>query len=195
MEVFNITAGSAWSGGTVQDNGGSPVTARGICWSLSKLQPTTEDHKTSDGTGSESFLSQMTGFNPNTLYHVRSYAINSAGISYGNAMIFTTTPLPVVTTYACSNIVMNTADVSGKVKDDGGIPLTQRGFCWSSAVANPTISDDTVVCGTGTGSFAIGLKDLTGQTTYHFRAYATNSNGTGYGNPDLFKPSIQRSPI
>jgi uncharacterized protein (TIGR02145 family) len=181
-EVSNITAGSAWSGGTVQDNGGSPVTARGVCWSSSNPQPTAEDHKTSDGTGSGSFFSLLTGLISNTLYHVRSYAITSTGTSYGNAVIFTTLRLPVVITNGCSNVVMNTADLAGKVNDDGGAPVTRRGFCWSSSTAEPTTSDDTVVCSIGGGSFAISLKDLTGQTTYHLRAWATNSNGTGYGN-------------
>ena len=89
---------AASGGGNVTDDGGETVTARGVCWSTSE-NPTTDDDKTTDGTGTGSFISDITGLSYNTAYHVRAYATNCLGTSYGEDRTFTTlcTP-PVVTT-------------------------------------------------------------------------------------------------
>jgi hypothetical protein len=87
--VSSITSNSASSGGNVTSNGGASVTARGVCWSTS-ANPTTFDGHTSDGTGTGSFTSSITGLSPNTNYHVRAYATNSEGTGYGNEETFTT---------------------------------------------------------------------------------------------------------
>jgi hypothetical protein len=70
-------------------DGGSPVTSRGICWS-NIPDPTIENDKTSEGTGIGSFTSLISGLVPGTTYYVRSYAINSVGIVYGDLVMFTT---------------------------------------------------------------------------------------------------------
>ncbi|HPR59198.1 MAG TPA: FISUMP domain-containing protein, partial [Bacteroidales bacterium] len=84
-----ITTSSATSGGEVTSQGDSFVTARGICWNTSG-DPTTADSKTTDGTGTGSFSSSLTGLIPNTTYYVRAYATNSAGTCYGDELEFTT---------------------------------------------------------------------------------------------------------
>ena len=61
--------------------------------------PTTNNAKTSDGPGSGSFPSSLTGLLPNTTYYIRAYAINSAQTSYGNTLSFKTQPTPVVTLF------------------------------------------------------------------------------------------------
>jgi len=61
----------------------------GICWAT-RANPTTDDSKTTDGTSIGTFSSMMTGLSPNTKYHVRAYAINSAGTAYGKIESFTT---------------------------------------------------------------------------------------------------------
>jgi uncharacterized protein (TIGR02145 family) len=85
-----ITETWASSGGTITNNGGETVTARGVCWSLS-ANPTILDNKTTDGTGIGTFTSMLTGLTTNTTYYVRAYATNKAGTGYGNDVIFTTT--------------------------------------------------------------------------------------------------------
>jgi uncharacterized protein (TIGR02145 family) len=88
--VTSITSDTATSGGNVTDDGGSDITARGVCWSTA-TGPTVElTTKTSDGTGSGTFTSAITGLAGNTLYYVRAYATNSAGTAYGNEVSFTT---------------------------------------------------------------------------------------------------------
>ncbi len=88
--ISNKTATSASSGGNITSDGGTPVTARGVCWSTSP-NPTTANSKTTDGTGTGSFTSNITGLTANTTYYVRSYAINSQETAYGAQESFTTT--------------------------------------------------------------------------------------------------------
>ena len=87
--VTSVTMSGATSGGTITSDGGAPVTMRGVCWSTSSNPVVTNSH-TSDGTGTGSFVSSITGLTANTLYHVRAYATNSAGTFYGNDIQFTT---------------------------------------------------------------------------------------------------------
>ncbi len=87
-EVTNITATTATSGGNITDDGGGNILERGVCWSTDP-NPTISDSKTSDGTGTGTFISDLTGLTPNTTYYVRAYATNW-GTGYGNEVSFTT---------------------------------------------------------------------------------------------------------
>ena len=87
--ISNITDTSALSGGEITSDGGSPVTGRGVCWSTSP-GPGITDNITTDGAGSGSFTSSITGLSPTTTYYVRAYATNGAGTSYGNERSFET---------------------------------------------------------------------------------------------------------
>jgi hypothetical protein len=83
------TTGSG--GGNVTSDGGDPVTARGVCWSIS-ANPTTANSHTTDGSGTGVFASSLTGLSPATTYHVRAYATNAVGTSYGSDETFSTQP-------------------------------------------------------------------------------------------------------
>ena len=89
--VSSITSTSSVCGGIVTSDGGAAVTARGVCWSTS-ANPTIINSKTSDGSGTGGFTSNMTGLNSETTYYVRAYATNSLGTSYGEERNFTTEP-------------------------------------------------------------------------------------------------------
>jgi hypothetical protein len=88
--VTDITQSSAVSGRNITSNGGIPVTSRGVCWSIS-ARPTIADNKTTDGSGSGPFSSDLTGLTSNTTYYLRAYATKSTGTTYGNEFSFTTT--------------------------------------------------------------------------------------------------------
>lgn len=87
--ITSITETTASGGGNVTAGGGSPVSARGVCWSTS-ANPTISNSKTTDGTGTGSFTSSLTSLSAGTLYHVRAYATNGSGTSYGSDVTFTT---------------------------------------------------------------------------------------------------------
>lgn len=87
--ISNILQTSAKSGGNITNDGGSAITARGVCWSTGQT-PSITDNITSDGSGTGNYLSTITGLNPNTTYYVRAYATNSIGTGYGSTVSFTT---------------------------------------------------------------------------------------------------------
>ena len=89
--LTSITPNTAVCGGNVTEAGNAPVTSRGVCWSTSP-NPTINDNKTTDGTGSGSFTSNITGLAESTTYYVRAYATNSKGTAYGEGRSFSTTP-------------------------------------------------------------------------------------------------------
>ncbi len=90
--VTSVTSTTATTGGEITDEGTSAVTARGVCWGAAE-NPTINDSKTTDGTGVGSFTSTITGLTPGTAYHVRAYATNEEGTSYGADVAFTTSSL------------------------------------------------------------------------------------------------------
>lgn len=183
--VSDITANSAKCGGTISDNGGFPVTVRGVCWNTMGNPDINSTH-TDNGTGNGSFTANLTGLAPNTTYHVRAYATNSTGTKYGEDKTFTTSDgLPQVSTNTASNITATSAVCGGNVTSDGGIAVTARGVCWNT-VGNPDLNSSHTTNGTGTGSFSANLTDLMPGVTYHVRAYATNSTGTVYGTDQTF---------
>jgi len=74
-----------------------------------------------------------------------------------------------------------TAESGGNITSDGGSGITSKGVCWG-LTPNPTTENDTTNNGNGTGSFSSVINLLDSNTKYFLRAYATNSNGTGYGD-------------
>jgi len=80
----------ATGGGNVSSEGGSPVIARGVCWSTN-YYPTIYDNKTINGMGSGNFNSSITGLAKNLKYYARAYASNNCGTGYGQVIELSTT--------------------------------------------------------------------------------------------------------
>ncbi len=175
-----ITANSASSGGNISDDGGSAITARGVCWNLGGA-PTTADDKTTDGTGAGIFTSSITGLSPATTYYVRAYATNGIGTSYGNEISFTTLNLSV----AISNVNKNSDieyAVTADITNPSSIPITGKGFVWSIA-QNPTIASNSGSTANGTGSTSYtDNATVTVGPGYYVRAYITTAGGTYYSD-------------
>ena len=87
--VVLITETTAVAGGKVTADGGASVTERGVVYSTSQ-NPTTVNSKVTAGSGTGSFTCNLSGLQAGTKYHVRAYAVNSAGTSYGTQVSFTT---------------------------------------------------------------------------------------------------------
>ena len=179
--VNNITATGFTAFGTVVSDCDIPVTARGFCYSTSQY-PTIEDEHTTVGKGLGSFQGNIRNLNVGTIYYVRAYATNETGTVYGEQKQITTKDgLPTVETNTETTATALTISAGGKVTDNGGFTIIERGICYSPTNSEPTVLDAFVASGKGNGSFNTSLQKLTPATKYYLRAYATNENGTAYG--------------
>ena len=189
LEIAGLSQTTAVAGGNVTSDGGAEVTARGVCWSTSQ-EPTVEGEHTTDGSGTGEYQSNLSGLTANTTYYVRAYATNSEGTAYGEEISFTTLEEhivvePTVVTVSVSEVTETTAVTGGNVTSDGGGEVSARGVCWSTS-QEPTVEGSHTTDGTGTGEFVSNLTDLNDNTTYYVRAYATNEQGTSYGEQMSF---------
>ncbi len=177
-EATNITSSSATLVGNVTSDGGATVTERGFVYgtSASDLSQTIQS-----GSGMGSFTKALTGLSLSTTYYYKAYATNIGGTSYGDVMTFTTS-LPTVTTGSATPGIEN-ATLHGNVTADGGATVTARGFVYGTSASNLS---QTVRSGSGTGSFTKAITGLSQETTYYYKAYATNSAGTAYGEVKQF---------
>ena len=184
--VSAVSSTTATATGRVTATGGSPTTATGFCWATTP-NPTVADSTLALGAGSADFIATISNLTANTTYYLRAYATNAQGTSYGNEQVFTTTILQLATLSAttATAVLYTTATISGQVITDGGTTVTQRGVCYGTQ-PNPTINDNLLISGTGTGVFSLNLTGLSSNTIYYARTFATNAGGTAYGTETTF---------
>jgi uncharacterized protein (TIGR02145 family) len=200
--VTGITKTGAVSGGNITSQGGTAVTARGVCWSTATITALTVN-KTTNGSGTGTFTSEISGLSAGTTYYVRAYATNGGGTKLGNELSFATTPdtpvPPTVTTAIVSSVTSNSAVCGGNVTSEGSSSVSERGVCWSTST-DPLFSGDRTIDSNGPGEFTSNLSGLEPGTKYYVRAYARSSSGTSYGNQVNFttqalQPSLTTLPI
>lgn len=114
------------------------------------------------------------------------------------------TTLATVTTNSISNITAVSANCNASVTNYGGAAVTARGVCWST-LPNPTVDSSNYTIDTpnifGNGTYTATLSNLTPNTVYYVRAYATNCIGTAYGSElsfstlSVFLPTITTNTV
>lgn len=190
LKVTNITGSTATSGGSITNDNGETVTARGVCWSTGTT-PTIKDSLTKDDSGAGAFVSELKNLSPNTSYYLRAYATNRFGTFYGSAVYFKTLVDSVIlTTSEITAITKTTATGGGTITSDGSGVISERGICWSTG-PTPTIQNSKTSDGTGKGSFVSSMTNLTRATTYYVRAYAKNERAVSYGNTVTFTTVVE----
>ncbi len=93
---------------------------------------------------------------------------------------------PSVTTSTASGVTDTEATLNGNVTADGGLAVTSRGFEYSTTNGFGIGTGTTTTSGSGTGTFNKALSGLTDNTTYYYKAFATNSQGTTWGSQQSF---------
>jgi uncharacterized protein (TIGR02145 family) len=180
----SITTTTAIGGGTISSTGGATIITSGLVWDAIANPTIALATKTTDGTTSGTFTSSITGLTQGTTYHVRAYATNYLGTSYGPDVTFTTITTPTVSSTATvTSITGTTATSGGTITSDGGASVTLRGLVWGTSSGSSTYS---VTSGTGTGTYTASITGLSITTNYFVRAFATNSVGTVYGAETSF---------
>ena len=195
LKVTNIDSTSAKLNGTVNGYGlfttvtfeYGPTTSYGSAVTASESPVT--------GNKISNVSADISGLTCGTTYHFRIKADNSKWINfYGSDSTFIAGHIPALKTISISGIATTTAVSGGNVISDGCTTITLRGVCWSKT-ANPTISDSKTSDGVGSGQYLSNIIGLTVGTTYHIRAYASNSTGTAYGDDVSFSTLGQFLPI
>lgn len=168
--VSGITANTAVIESIVASLGSAVVLDRGVCWRTSH-NPTLADNRTYDGNGLGTFLSNLTGLEPETQYYVRAYVIYSAGVAYADQLTFTTAS--ATTEGETGRIIFNPDLTYGSVSDiDGNIYKTiQIGTqTWMAenlkttkyfdGVDIPNVTDFTEWSGLTTGAYCWYYNDI-----------------------------------
>ena len=170
-EVTDITATIATCGGEIISEGTTKVTVRGVCWSLNQ-NPTILDNQTTDGEGTGSFTSNITGLTANTIYYVKAYATNSIGTAYGNELSFTTlTPTQV-------------ADIDGNIYElvtigtQTWMKENLKTTKYNDGTALPNITDNTAWSALTTGAYSDYNNTPSNSSTYGrlYNWYAVDNN-------------------
>ncbi len=198
QEVTEIGETEAVGNLTLVNSGGSTITQYGVVYDTSThadpgdVLPTNSAYTafTEEGATSimQAYTSDITTLLPSTLYYLRAYATNGTGTTYGDEVSFTTrTPgTPIVTTGQTQFVERTTAQGQGTLVDIGSSAVTEHGHCWGTS-ANPDTTDSKTTLGALTpSSFESDITGLIAGTTYYTRAYATNTQGTSYGDNDIF---------
>jgi len=93
---------------------------------------------------------------------------------------------PSIITKVASDVTLKNATLNGEVTDEGFSATSDRGFVFSDKNPNPSVSDTKIQSGYGKGEFSIVLDKLPVKTKYYYKAYATNTKGTAYGEVQSF---------
>ena len=88
--------------------------------------------------------------------------------------------LPTVTTFL-SNSDFSSANVSVNIIENGGSEFLQKGIVCAT-IYNPVLQNNIINSGTGDGAFTETITELEMGVKYYARAFATNSEGTAFGN-------------
>lgn len=121
-------------------------------------------------------------------HNIKAVATDDGGLTATSQIIVDViADAPTVTTADITEITGTTATSGGNVSDDGGVDVTTRGVVWGETTG-PTLADKTGFTedGTAMGAFTSSLTSLSPATTYYVKAYATNSQGTAYGEEKSF---------
>ncbi|HRQ29232.1 MAG TPA: GEVED domain-containing protein [Saprospiraceae bacterium] len=197
---FQVLYLTATSGGNITDDKGKTILERGVVWNTTG-EPSLSSciGKTTDGTGSGIFVSNITGLNTNTQYYVKAYARNSYGIGYGEEKTFTTLPEDI---NQSSNIIFSEVSTSKiklewtngtgasrivKINNVNSFTLPVNG---TNPSANTVYAGGEQVIYNGSGN-SVTVTNLNPATTYYFHVFDYNGSGAstvyniapGNGNP------------
>ncbi|SFU20532.1 Cadherin-like, partial [Algoriphagus locisalis] len=206
-ETINIYSGSSTSPGnllgtvtgqTLTENGGNPTNYAVVDFSSENVNVLSGQTYTFDiPTGANLVFTNDNGYTIGGLFYLGSPFGGNLDLVFEVVIESgASSTTPTIATSVASEITATTATLSGNVTDDGGAEITARGIEYSTTngfaegtgtpVAAPSAS---------TGEFTVATSGLVASTTYYYRAYATNSEGTSYGDQVSFETNAPTIPL
>lgn len=182
-KVSNVTTNGATITSSVNLPSGASILEKGVCYSTSVLQPTIEGEHIIDTAEGNNISVELKALIEGRQYYVCAYAISQDGTFYSVPAEFSTVQhyLPTVEELTEIKINDDNATMEARLTDNGGMSITECGFCWDSSSAEPDITRHKKVIATlKDGVFQAQLTGLAYNTSYHVRAYAINDKGVGY---------------
>jgi len=197
---------SATLNGQVTSAGSPAYTTRGFYWAVGSVTPTASDNNVIvSGTDTNAYSTNITSLSASSTYSFVAYAITpSSTVVTGNVITFTTAAtqsLATVITSGNSTPTSSSTILQGNVTNVGVPNYSSKGFYYMQGSGTPDSSNLTLpVSGTSSGSFSGALTGLPSSTSYSYRAFAINTQGTAYGSvltfstaatsPTTYAPSV-----
>jgi hypothetical protein len=186
-EAVDVTTVLATVWAKINDNGGSSVFERGVCYGTTE-NPVYEGTKkiASSVTGSGDFKTELSGLESEKVYYARAYAVNNKGVAYGNQISFKTLKL------ASSFLVLGEIKVAGAhdlfldvtLKEHGDLVIQEMGLVYNTT-KEPTVANNKIKRDKVEANFKQRISSLTPETLYYVRPYAITPNGVLYGEEIL----------
>lgn len=174
LTITSITNDTAISSGIITSDGGANITTRGVVWNTSTGATIALSTKTTDGTGTGTFTSALTGLTPSTTYYVRTYATNTAGTVYGNEIIFTTAAPPAITVTDIDGNIYQTITICNQIWTTNNLNVTK----YRNGDAIPQVTDPTAWSTLTTGAWCYYLNNTSNGPIYGklYNWYAVNDS-------------------
>lgn len=186
MILYNFMSG----GGVVSSVYGAEIIRFGVCWSLSPY-PTIDDYVVYSSSYNLDFTAILPKLPSNKHYYIRAFAATYNELIYGNNITFSTRPIDLAVSAPLISAYPTTFNCTATVTSPQSSVVTARGFCWSSSRL-PTIDDNIITVESESATFSGIIERQSGVSTYFIRSYATDSEGTVYGD---VLPNISGVPI
>lgn len=176
---------------SILDEGGSNIVMKGFCWK--EVSGDSDDPVVSNESKnldlSAEYQWRVNDLKPGRKYAVRAFAVNSNGLGYGTTTYLTTnaTDLPVVSSCTPSDSTSTSITMLARILGNAST-VTEKGFCYSLTKELPEVTDMRVISNIPDTVIYETVSGLVPGNTYYIRAYATGSQGTGYG--DVFSYTI-----
>ncbi len=180
LAASNITHDGATLNGTITA-GSEAITAQGFMYKASSAT----DWTTVAATGT-TLTAMVNNLTAETAYEYKAFATTASGTVEGEVINFTTLAAPVVVTpptvetLTATEITHEAATLNGTITA-GSEAITAQGFMYKASSA----ADWTTVAATGTNLSAT-VNNLTAETAYEYKAFATTASGTVEGAVESF---------
>ena len=181
----NVTANSATLNGAVNPNG-TPTSFYFQYGPDNNYGNFTVTNNLDNGTNLLAVSNTITGLTPGATYHFQIVASNSAGISSGDDLAFTTLGLtPTATTQTASNVTATSATLNGAVNPNGAATSFYFQYGLDTNYGSFTATNNL---DSGTNLLAVSntITGLASGATYHFQIVASNSAGISSGDDLAF---------